>query len=141
MAKPINSVNRYEALRREEDETCPQQESKQIHCVNMVDLVFLADKKMNMKFRKEVKRRSDHVEKEHTNRTSSLMEIRRPGADTSINNLGRYNGWKEIGVTIHSGACDTAVPLSSCSDVLVKESQRQRGNLEYEVANGENDCE
>ena len=91
MAKPINSVNRYEALRREEDETCQQQESKQIHCVNMVDLVFLGDKKMrikqDMKFRKEVKRRSDHVEKEHTNRTSSLMEVRRPGSDASINDL------------------------------------------------------
>ena len=62
-----------------------------------------------MKFRKQVKRRSDHVEKEHTNRTSSLMDVRRPGADTSINNLGRYTGWKEVEVTIDSGACDTVM--------------------------------
>ena len=44
---------------------------------------------------------------------------------------------KKIEVTIDSGACDTVMPLSSCSDIPVKESQRQRGNLEYEVANGE----
>ena len=63
------------------------------------------------------------------------MEVRRSGADAGINNLGRHKGWKEIEVTIDSGACDTVMPLSSCSDIPVKESQRQRDYLESEVAN------
>ena len=38
---------------------------------------------------------------------------------------------KEIEVTIDSRAL-TLMPRSSCSDILVRESQRQRGNLENE---------
>ena len=39
-------------------------------------------------------------------------------------------------MTVDSGACDTVVPLSLCSDIVCHESEQQRSGLEYEVANG-----
>ena len=45
------------------------------------------------------------------------------------------NGWKEIEVTIDSGACDTVMPLSFCTDIPVQGVRKGRGA--NEVANGE----
>ena len=44
-------------------------------------------------------------------------------------------GWQEIEVTVNSGACDTVMPLSSCSDFGLRESPQQRSGMVYEVAN------
>ncbi len=54
----------------------------------------------------------------------------------AISVLGSYQGWQEIEVTVDSGACDTVMPLSLCSDIPRHESEQQRSGLEYEVANG-----
>ena len=54
-----------------------------------------------------------------------------------INNLVDYQGWKEIEVTIDSGACDIVMPINMCSEIPLQESERQRKRMEYEVANGE----
>ena len=54
----------------------------------------------------------------------------------TISALGSYQGWQEIEVTVDSGACDTVMPLSLCSDIPRHESEQQRSGLEYEVANG-----
>ena len=53
-----------------------------------------------------------------------------------ISSLGNYQGWNEIEVTVDSGACDTVMPLSLCTDITLLESDQQRSGLEYEVANG-----
>ena len=54
----------------------------------------------------------------------------------SISALGNYRGRQEIEVTVDSGACDTVMPLSLCSEIVLRESEQQRNGLEYEVANG-----
>ena len=54
----------------------------------------------------------------------------------TISALGSYQGWQEIEVTVDSGACDTVMPISLCSDIPRHESEQQRSGLEYEVANG-----
>ena len=54
----------------------------------------------------------------------------------TISALGSYQGWQEIEVTVGSGACDTVMPLSLCSDIPRHESEQQRSGMEYEVANG-----
>ena len=54
----------------------------------------------------------------------------------SIRALGSYKGWQEIEVTVDSGACDTVMPLSLCSDIPRHGSEQQRSGMEYEVANG-----
>ena len=54
----------------------------------------------------------------------------------TISALGSYQGWQEIEVTVDSGACDTVMPLSLCSDIPRHESEQQRSGMEYEVANG-----
>ena len=54
----------------------------------------------------------------------------------SISVLGNYRGWQEVEVTVDSGACDTVMPLSLCSEIVLRESEQQRNGLEYEVANG-----
>ena len=53
-----------------------------------------------------------------------------------ISALGSFQGWQEIEVTVDSGACDTVMPLSLCSDITLRESEQQRSGLESEVANG-----
>ena len=60
-----------------------------------------------------------------------------PNASPALSQLGEYKGWKEIEITIDSGACDTVMPLSSCADVPVLDSERSRNHMEYEVANGQ----
>ncbi len=54
----------------------------------------------------------------------------------SISTLRSYQGWQEIEVAVHPGPCDTVMPLSMCSDIVLRESEQQRNGLEYEVANG-----
>ena len=54
-----------------------------------------------------------------------------------ISALGSFQGWQEIEVTVDSGACDTVMPLSLCSEITLRESAQQRSGLEYEVANGQ----
>ena len=46
-------------------------------------------------------------------------------------------GWKEIEVTIDSGACDTVIPSAECSEYKLHESEQSQSGMEYEVANGE----
>lgn len=53
----------------------------------------------------------------------------------SISAVGNYRGWLEIEVTLDSGACDTVMPLSLCSETVLRESVQQRNGLDYEVAN------
>ena len=43
--------------------------------------------------------------------------------------------WVEAEVTVNSGACDTVIPVSSCS-FKVLPSYQTRHEMEYEVANG-----
>ena len=43
----------------------------------------------------------------------------------SISALGNYRGWQEIEVTVDSGACDTVMPLSLCSEIGQRESEQQ----------------
>ena len=52
----------------------------------------------------------------------------------ALSNLGTYNGWQEIELTVDSGACDTVMPLSSCTDIALQSSPAQ--GIPYEVANG-----
>ena len=54
----------------------------------------------------------------------------------TISALGSYQGRQPFEVTVGSGACDTVMPLSLCSDIVCHESEQQRSGLEYEVANG-----
>ena len=54
-----------------------------------------------------------------------------------INNVTKYQGWREIEVTVDSGACDPVMPLSMCQEIRLHESEAQRNKKEYEVANGE----
>ena len=54
-----------------------------------------------------------------------------------ISALGSFQGGQEIEVTVDSGACDTVMPLSLCSEITLRESAQQRSGLEYEVANGQ----
>ncbi len=56
---------------------------------------------------------------------------------TQINTLVDYKGWEEVEVTVDSGACDIVMPVNMCSVIPTVESERQRDNMEYEVANGE----
>ena len=37
----------------------------------------------------------------------------------TISAPGSYQGWQEIEITVDSGACDTVMPLSLCSDIPV----------------------
>ena len=68
---------------------------------------------------------------------NSLMSFDYKSMDTiAISHVGEYREWKEIEVTIDSGACETVMPLSMCSEMTLHESEQQRKGVEYEVANG-----
>ena len=45
--------------------------------------------------------------------------------------------WRELEVTVDSGACDTVLPTEECKEIRLHESEQSRKGLEYEVANGE----
>ena len=47
--------------------------------------------------------------------------------------------WVEMEVTVDSGACDTVMPVSSCS-LKVLPSYQSHHEMEYEVANGASMC-
>ena len=71
----------------------------------------------------------------------SLVMAKAKGEELHINNVDsgprEYRGWKEIEVTIDSGACDSVMPTNMCKEIPIVESERQRDKMEYEVANGE----
>ena len=52
----------------------------------------------------------------------SLFEVKATEGKPQISNLADYQGWREIEVTIDSGACDTVMPLSMCSEIILHES-------------------
>ena len=45
--------------------------------------------------------------------------------------------WREIEVTVDSGACDTVIPTEECKEIKIHESAQSKAGMEYEVANGE----
>ena len=49
-----------------------------------------------------------------------------------LSSMVRYQGWREIEVTIDSGACDCAMPISRCSGIIVEESEQRMQTLKYE---------
>ena len=116
----------------------------------MSDLVDVAKKLADAKSSKREKRRARRGEKSeerNLNKVQSdgptrgdgllLFDVKNKTGDMQISNVVDYQGWKEIEVTIDSGACDIVMPLSMCSEIPVQESERQRERMEYEVANGE----
>ena len=44
--------------------------------------------------------------------------------------------WKEVEVTVDSGACETVMPKDECNHIAITESDASRRDVEYEVANG-----
>ena len=72
-------------------------------------------------------------------RTGGLMliDVKKKDEDAQLSRVANYHGWREIEVTIDSGACDTVMPVDMCPDIAVQESAKQKEGLEYEVANGE----
>ena len=77
------------------------------------------------------------VEPEHPKRDDGLLLFDVKTRSSSEINTFDYQGWKEVEVTIDSGACDIVMPLAMCADIPVQESEKQREGMEYEVANGE----
>jgi len=45
--------------------------------------------------------------------------------------------WREMEVTVDSGACDTVIPTEECKEIKIHESAQSKAGMEYEVANGE----
>ena len=45
--------------------------------------------------------------------------------------------WREIEITVDSGACDTVIPTDECKEITIHESKQSKAGMEYEVANGE----
>ena len=45
--------------------------------------------------------------------------------------------WRELEVTVDSGACDTVLPTDECTEIALQESPQSKQGLEYEVANGD----
>ena len=159
---PIKIQNRFEYL----DATNGAEENRPTKTadVRMEDLVKIAAKTSEIKssrqsrkqlgrwMRREKKRRTRAEEEEAmreiaqltraepdvgNGRGISLFEVKGKEGKPQISNLADFQGWREIEVTIDSGACDTVMPLSMCSEITLHESERQRGRMEYEVANGE----
>ena len=44
--------------------------------------------------------------------------------------------WKEIELTVDSGACEAVMPKEVCSHIEIQESEASRKGVEYEVASG-----
>ena len=44
--------------------------------------------------------------------------------------------WTMIEVTVDSGACETVMPLSSCSSIATAPSNQSKAGMSYEVADG-----
>ena len=65
-----------------------------------------------------------------------LSYATKPG-DNSISSAAEADGgWVQMEVTVDSGACDTVMPISSCSFKILP-SYQSKNSMEYEVANGE----
>ena len=67
------------------------------------------------------------------------MELNTLVAKTNENALSSIPpaSWRELEVTVDSGACDTVLPTDECKEIRLHESDQSRKGLEYEVANGE----
>ena len=62
----------------------------------------------------------------------TLLPVRRPG----ISAMRRPEEWIEMEVTVDSGACISVMPIGSCENIEVEETELSRSGAEYEVANG-----
>ena len=45
--------------------------------------------------------------------------------------------WFEVELTADTGACDTVIPISMCTEIPVQPSLQSQRGMQYEVANGE----
>ena len=80
-------------------------------------------------------RRSTDCEKPE-NHLDPLSYAIKPG-DNAISSAAESDGgWIQMEVTVDSGACDTVMPISSCSFKILP-SYQSKNSMEYEVANGE----
>ena len=131
------------------DKSCVKRYGGSINA-RMSDLVDNAKKLADVKRSKQERRRARKWEEDKQRNLNSvqgkrltkgdgmlLFDVKNKTGDMQISNVVNYHGWKEIEVTIDSGACDIVMPLSMCSEIPIQESERQREGMEYEVANGE----
>ena len=83
----------------------------------------------------ESKRSQAHAQARHTynNDTVSMLTRKAGGALSHVD----YRGWREVEITVDSGACDTVMPTFEHEHITLHESEGKRNKLEYEVANGE----
>ena len=71
--------------------------------------------------------------RDNTKDVSTLVAKGGTGALSSVPSTT----WKEIEVTVDSGACDTVLPTDECNGITIQESAQSKQGMEYEVANGE----
>ena len=71
--------------------------------------------------------------------SSSTREFNTLVAKTGTNALSSIPAatWRELEVTVDSGACDTVLPTDQCQEIKLQESEQSKQGLEYEVANGD----
>ena len=89
--------------------------------------------KWQSEINKEKKGRKEARKKEKQSRTVSFLGERR---QNGLSNLGAA-GYREVEVTVDSGACDIVIPADECEDIQTVESEQSRKGFEYEVANGD----
>ena len=71
--------------------------------------------------------------------SDSTRELNTLVAKTGTNALSSIPAatWRELEVTVDSGACDTVLPTDQCQEIKLQESEQSKQGLEYEVANGD----
>ena len=132
-AKTFNSRNRFEELKTEDDvndtkiileEARAGVETMRIRWQSDVD-----KQKEERKARK-TKRKKDNVT--IAGEVNFLGEKKSNG----LSNM-RAAGFREVEVTVDSGACDTVIPPEEYEDIPTVESEQSKQGFEYEVANGD----
>ena len=59
------------------------------------------------------------------------------GACNGLSSNAPAEQWKEIEVTIDSGACDSVMPIDMCRGIAIRPNALSAIGFEYEVANGQ----
>ena len=73
---------------------------------------------------------------EHKPRTEELNTLVAREGTATLSSIPAAS-WRELEVTVDSGACDTVIPTDVCKEIKLQESAQSKQGMEYEVANGE----
>ena len=128
------NVNSFQMLLDDRGEDENEETSREEQCLEAKRGLQSIRVQWQSEVEAEKKRKKEEKKKRKKGRQGLSFLGERP--QNGISNLNN-SGYRQVEVTVDSGACDTVIPTDECRDIATVESEQSRKGFEYEVANGE----